>query len=149
MSRPVSSERANARWFHKKHYANNTFDVLSISCVAALEGVTYSRTQAASPSGLDIHVRDGAGEIETGAVDRANTGHRRRLNDRCRHPTLLFKISPGRGVRPIPLSLGPADGDSSVRLPLRRPTENIAAAQLTLANACGRDIGFASEGPRR
>ena len=33
VSRPVSSERANARWFHKKHYANAYFDVISIFCV--------------------------------------------------------------------------------------------------------------------
>jgi hypothetical protein len=72
-------------WFHKKHYANNNFNVLSIGCVAPLGGVTYSRTHAASPSGLDIHVRDGPGVIEVGepdAGDRAlpqNAGHRRRL----------------------------------------------------------------------
>ena len=29
MSRPVSSERANPRWFHKKHYANVYFGVIS------------------------------------------------------------------------------------------------------------------------
>ena len=29
MSRPVSSERANPRWFHKKHYANDYFGVIS------------------------------------------------------------------------------------------------------------------------
>ena len=64
---------------------DNNFNVLSIGCVAPLGGVTYSRTHAASPSGLDIHVRDGPGVIEVGepdAGDRAlpqNAGHRRRL----------------------------------------------------------------------
>jgi hypothetical protein len=36
--------------FHKKHYANNNFNVLSISCMVPLGRVTYSRTHAALPS---------------------------------------------------------------------------------------------------